>query len=316
MSARTIPVISEEAVIGAVSAQEAIDRTRAAFERHSRREWTMPAKVYLDSPPGDFRAMPARGDGLALVKWVTSFPHNPERGRPVVTGVIAVSDAETGGELAIVDCRSVTWLRTGAAAAVSAQTLARPEAKSVGLIGCGVNGAWAARCLVAAGFGPGVCHDARPTIAEDLAAELGWRAGSRDEAVEADVIVTCTPGDRPVVFKSDLHEGQHLAALGADSRDKREIETEAVRHCRLFCDEWEQASAGGELSASVAAGGVRRLDVTEIGDVLTDRAPGRRDQREVTLFDSTGLAIQDLGIISAVMDAWRAGRLEAPTVTL
>ena len=316
MSERSIPVIGEAAVLAAVPAEEAIARTRGAFERHSRREWTMPPKVYLDSPPGDFRAMPARGDGLALVKWVTSFPHNPERGRPVVTGVIAVSDSDTGAELAVIDCRSVTWLRTGAAAAVSAQALARAGAREVGLIGCGVNGAWAARCLVAAGFGPGVCHDSRPDVAEGLAAELGWRTGSREEAVGCEIVVTCTPGDRAVVFKSDLRPGQHLAVLGADSHGKRELETEAIRHCRLFCDEWEQASAGGELSSSVAAGGVRRLDVTEIGDVLTGRAEGRRDDREVTLFDSTGLAIQDLGIVSAVIDAWRDGRVEAPTVEL
>jgi ornithine cyclodeaminase/alanine dehydrogenase-like protein (mu-crystallin family) len=316
VSEREIPVIGEAAVLAAVPPLEAIARTRGAFERHSRGEWTMPPKVYLDSPPGDFRAMPARGDGLALVKWVTSFPHNPERGRPVVTGVIVVSDSDTGAELAVVDCRSVTWLRTGAAAAVSAQALARPGASEIGLIGCGVNGAWAARCLVAAGYGPGLCHDADRATAEALAAELGWKAGTREEAVAADIVVTCTPGDRPVVFKSDMEPGRHLAVLGADSHGKREVETEAIRHCRLFCDEWEQASAGGELSASVAAGGVRRLDVTEIGDVLTGRAEGRRDEREVTLFDSTGLAIQDLGIVSAVMDAWRAGRVEAPTVPL
>jgi alanine dehydrogenase len=313
---RAIPVIGEAAVLAAVPAEEAIARTRGAFERHSRGDWTMPAKVYLDSPPGDFRAMPARGEGLALVKWVTSFPHNPERGRPVVTGVIVVSDAETGAELAIVDCRSVTWLRTGAAAAVSAQALARPGAAEVGLIGCGVNGAWAARCLIAAGYGPGICHDVLPEAAARLAAELGWRAGTREEATRAEVVVTCTPGERPVVLRADLHPGQHLAVLGADSAGKREVDTEAIRHCRLFCDEWEQARAGGELSASVAAGGVRRQDVTEIGDVLTGRAEGRRDDRDVTLFDSTGLAIQDLGIVTAVMDAWREGRLEAPTVPL
>ena len=121
-----IPVIGSEAVLAAISPAEANARTRSAFERHARGEWMMPAKVYLDSPPGDFRAMPARGDGLAIVKWVTSFPHNPDRGLPVVTGVIVVSNAETGEELAIVDCRSVTWLRTGAAAAVSAQVLAAP----------------------------------------------------------------------------------------------------------------------------------------------------------------------------------------------
>ncbi len=311
-----IPVIGEAAVLEAVPAAAAIERTRLAFERHAGGEWTMPAKVYLDSPPGDFRAMPARGHGLALVKWVTSYPHNPDRGLPVVTGVIVVSDAETGAELAVLDCRSVTWLRTGAAAAVSAQALARQGASRVGLIGCGVNGAWAARCLVSAGFGPGICHDTRPETAEALAAELGWKTGTREEAAAAEIVVTCTPGEKPVVLHSDLREGQHLAVLGADSHGKQELETEAIRHCRLFCDEWEQARSGGEISSSVAAGGVRRLDVTEIGEVLTGRADGRRDDSEITLFDSTGLAIQDLGIVSAVWDAWREGQIEAPEVDL
>jgi alanine dehydrogenase len=311
-----IPAIGSEAVLGAVSPSEAIERTRVAFERHARGEWVMPAKVYLDSPPGDFRAMPARGDGLAVVKWVTSFPHNPERGLPVVTGVVVVSSAETGEELAIVDCRSVTWLRTGAAAAVSAQVLAAQGARAVGMIGCGVNGAWAARCLAAAGYGPGICHDARPESAEALAAELGWRSGEREEAAAQDVVVTCTPGDEPVIRAADIRPGQHLAVLGADRHGKAEVEQEALRHCRLFCDEWEQASAGGELAASVAAGGVRRIDVTEIGAVIAGTAPGRDSAEEATLFDSTGLAIQDLGIVSAVYEAWRHGRVEAAEVEL
>ena len=311
-----IPTIGSDAVLATIPPAEAIERTRTAFERHAGGEWVMPPKVYLDSPPGDFRAMPARGDGLAIVKWVTSFPHNPDRGLPVVSGVIVVSSAETGQELAIIDCRSVTWLRTGAAAAVSAQVLARPEARSVGLIGCGVNGAWAARCLAAAGYGPGICHDSRPEIAADLAAELGWRAGAREEAVAQDVVVTCTPGDVPVVRAADLQPGQHLAVLGADRHGKAEVEPEALRHCRLFCDEWEQASAGGELAGSVAAGGVRRLDVTEIGAVIAGSAAGRRSSDEITLFDSTGLAIQDLAIVSAVYEAWKRGEVEAAEVEL
>ena len=121
-----IPVISGEAVFAAIDPTTAIERTREAFERYARGEWTMPAKVYLDSPPhGDFRAMPALGDGLALLKWVTSFPGNSARGLPVVRGEILLSDAETGEELAVIECSSVTSLRTGAAAAVSAQVLAR-----------------------------------------------------------------------------------------------------------------------------------------------------------------------------------------------
>jgi alanine dehydrogenase len=311
-----IPVISQEAVLAAVTPAEAIERTREAFERHARGEWVMPAKVYLDSPPGDFRAMPARGAGVALLKWVTSYPQNPARGLPVVTGVIVLSDADSGEELAILDARSVTWLRTGAAAAVSARALGREWASSVGLIGCGVNGAWAARCLAAAGFGPGVCHDRDSGAAEALAAELGWRAGGREEAVLADVVVTCTPGDQPVLTSTDLQPGQHIAALGADAHGKAELERDALRRCHLFCDDWEQASGGGELSGAAGAGEVSRGQVTQLGEVLTGAAKGRESDRETTLFDSTGLAIQDLGIALAVLDALREGRIDAQQVEL
>ena len=131
-------------MLAAVSPAAATERTRTAFERHAAGEWVMPAKVYVDAPPdGDFRAMPARGDGLATLKWVTSFPANPARGLPVVTGALLVSSAETGELLAIMDCAAITSLRTGAAAAVSARTLARADARTAGVIGCGVNGAWA-----------------------------------------------------------------------------------------------------------------------------------------------------------------------------
>ncbi len=122
-------MFDSEAVLAAVSPAEAIERTRLAFERHAAGDWVMPAKVYVDAPPdGDFRAMPARGDGLATLKWVTSFPSNPARGLPVVTGALLVSSAETGELVAIMDCAAITSLRTGAAAAVSALALARDDA--------------------------------------------------------------------------------------------------------------------------------------------------------------------------------------------
>jgi alanine dehydrogenase len=312
-----IPVFDADAVFAAVSPAEAVDRTLEAFERHAAGEWVMPAKVYVDAPPeGDFRAMPARGAGLAILKWVTSFPHNPARGLPVVAGVLVVSSAESGELVALLECGSVTSLRTGAAAAVSARTLARDDARSVGIIGCGVNGAWAARCLVAAGYGPGVCADARPEAAATLAAELGWRAGDRAEAAAQDVVVTVTPGETPVIAADDLRPGQHFAVLGADAHGKAEVAIDALARCRLFCDEWEQASKGGELSSAVDSGVVTREEVIEIGSVLRGAAPGRRSADEVTLFDSTGLAIQDLGIALAVLDAWRAGQVEAPTVSV
>ena len=311
-----IRVISEEAVLAAVSPADALERTRDAFERHARGEWEMPAKVYLDSPPGDFRAMPARGAGLALLKWVTSFPDNPKRGLPVVTGTILISEADTGAEVAILDARSVTWLRTGAAAAVSAQVLARESARDVGVIGCGVNGAWAARCLAAAGYKRGICSDRQTVAAERLAEELGWEAGRREEAASADVVVTCTPGNEPVIFASEIRDGQHIAALGADAHGKAELERDALRRCHLFCDEWQQASGGGELSGAVAADEIGHGQVTQLGDVLTGSAPGRGSDEETTLFDSTGLAIQDLGIVLAVLDALRGGRIEAQEIEL
>ena len=142
----------------------------------------------------------------------------------------------------------------------------------------------------------------------------GGGTGTREEAAAQAVVVSCTPGETPVILGADLRPGQHLAVLGADGHGKREVEIEAIRHCRLFCDEWEQASAGGELAFPVAAGGVRRSDVTELGQVLRGSAPGAPRPAEVTLFDSTGLAIQDLGIVSAVYRAWKAGGIEAPSV--
>ena len=312
-----IPVFDADAVFNAVPAGAAVERTRDAFVHHAAGEWTMPPKTYVDAPPaGDFRAMPARGAGLAILKWVTSFPGNPARGLPVVTGALLVSSAETGALEAIVDCASVTSLRTGAAAAVSAQALAREDARSAGVIGCGVNGAWAARCLAAAGYGSGVCFDPRADAAEALAQELGWGVGSREEALAQDVAVTVTPGDRPVVGAGDLRPGLHLAVLGADAHGKAEVELDALLACAIFCDEWEQASKGGELSGAVAAGRLARDRVTELGAVLSGDATGRGSAEEVTLFDSTGLAIQDLGIAAAVLDAWRDGRVDPPTIRL
>jgi alanine dehydrogenase len=312
-----VPVLDANAVLAAVSPTQAIERTRLAFERHAVGEWAMPPKVYLDSPPnGDFRAMPARGGGFALLKWVTSFPHNSERGLPVVTGALLLSDAGTGELRAIMDCASITSLRTGAAAAVSAQVLAVDGARSVGLIGCGVNGAWAARCLAAAGYGPGVCADTRPEPAEALAAEIGWLAGARSEAAAQDLVVTVTPAQQPVILASDLRPGQHLAVLGADARGKAEVELAALERCHLFCDEWEQAAGGGELAGGLAAGVVSRDDVTQLGDVIANRSEGRSSAGEITLFDSTGLAIQDLAIAIAVYEAWREGRIGVAAVDL
>jgi alanine dehydrogenase len=233
-----------------------------------------------------------------------------------VMGVICVSSLGDGELLALVDVRAVTALRTGAVAAVAAQELAPEDAASVGIIGCGLHGAWAARCLAAAEYGPGVCFDPNPEAAGSLAGELGWEAGSRDEALGCDVVTCVTPGAEPVVHEADLRPGMHLNMLGADGPGKAEADPAAVARAELFCDEWQQASHGGELTRAVEAGLVRRDQVRELGDVLTGAAAGRSGPDAVTLFDSTGLAIQDLALCLALLEAHRAGRVKVATTRL
>jgi len=310
-----VPVLDHDAVLAAVSPTRAIAEVRSALVRYQRAEWTMPPKTYLPSPPyGDFRAMPALGDGLAILKWVTSFPGNHRTATPTVSGLVCVSDATDGALLMLLDGRAVTALRTGAVAAVAASALASTN-RSVGMIGCGVHGRWAARCLHAEGFGPGVCADRDPDAALALAEELGWATGTREEALGAGVVTTTTPGSVPVVAEADLHAGLHLTMLGADGPGKAEATVGVVSRCALFCDDWLQASHGGEITLAVEQGRVTEDDVTALGAVLTGERAGRTSDDQITLFDSTGLAIQDLAIASAAWRAWTAGAIDAQTVS-
>ena len=316
MSAR-VAVIDHEQVLAEIEPAEAIRLVEEAFTRFTDGDWVMPPKVYLTSPSGgDFRAMPSMGGGLAILKWITSFPDNPARGLPTVTGTVLVSDAENGEPIAIVDARSVTALRTGASAAVATRALARSDAVTAGVVGSGLHGAWAARCLREIGYSNGVCYDVDMGRAQELAAELGWRAGDLSEALGCDVVTTVTPGRAHVVRRTDLLPGQHLNALGADGSGKAEMEPEAVVACRVFVDEWEQASHGGEIAGAVAAGSIGRSDCVELGRVLGGSEPGRTSAEDITLFDSTGLAIQDLAIVRGLIDRMRSGSMQTRSVSL
>jgi ornithine cyclodeaminase/alanine dehydrogenase-like protein (mu-crystallin family) len=308
------PFFSAADVLRAVSPKDAYAAVRDAFVAHARAEWTMQPKLYVTNyPAGDFRAMPALGGGHALLKWVTSFPDNPARGLPTVTGLVLLSDADTGLLEAVLDAGAVTALRTGAAAVVAADALGRAGAGEAAVVGAGVNGAAAARTFAALGR-PVAVWDVDAARAEAVAEEVGGRASSREEALGADVVVTVTPG-RVVLFPpGSLRPGQHVSLMGADGPGKAEISVEELARGRVFCDEWEQASHGGELAAAVAAGAVGRDDVTELGGVLAGEAPGRRTDDEITLFDSTGLAIQDLAIAKAALA--RAGELELPQLAV
>jgi ornithine cyclodeaminase/alanine dehydrogenase-like protein (mu-crystallin family) len=310
-----IRFFSAEHVQAAVSPETAIEAVRRAFIAYARGEWSMPPKVYVPSyPAGDFRAMPALGAGHALLKWVTSFPGNPAQGLPTVTGLVLLSDAADGMLLAALDAASVTALRTGAAAVLAAETLGRDDGTAAAVIGAGVNGVAAARTFVARGREV-MLWDVDPERARAAADEVGGRVvASRDEALAADVLVTVTPGHEIVLGPGSLRPGQHVSLMGADGPGKAEIAVEELARIQVFCDDWEQASHNGELVHAVEAGKLARDDVTELGSVLAGMAPGRQSADEITAFDSTGLAIQDLAIALAAME--HADGLDLPTLHL
>ncbi len=299
-----IPFFTGDALRRAVSPERALEAVREGFVAFARGEWTMPPKVYVPAyPAGDFRAMPALGGGHALLKWVTSFPGNPAQGLPTVTGLVLVSDASNGMLRAALDAAAVTTLRTGAAAVLAAETLGRPDAESASVIGVGVNGIAVARTLAARGRRP-LLWDVDPGRAEAAAAEVGGEAAAtREEALAADVVVTVTPGKEVLLPEGSLRPRQHVSLMGADGAGNAEIAARELARVRVFCDDWEQASHGGEVAQCVELGLLGRDDVTELGDVLTGEAPGREADDEITAFDSTGLAIQDLAIALAALES-------------
>ena len=311
----SVPFFSGADVERAVSPHEAYEAVKAGFVAHARGEWTMPPKLYVTNyPAGDFRAMPALGGGHALLKWVTSFPGNPAKGLPTVTGLVLLSDSETGALVAMLDAAAVTALRTAAAAVIAAETLCRSGAESTAVIGCGVNGAETARMFRALGSDV-LVWDVDAARASFVADRLGATvAASQAEALASDIVVTVTPGRELLFPEGSLQEGQHVSMMGADGPGKAEVAVAELARADLFCDDWEQASHGGELAAGVVAGVVTRDRVTDLGRVLAGEAEGRRSARDITLFDSTGLAIQDLAIAKVV--AAKEDGLDLPRLEL
>ena len=309
-----VPFFSGRDVAAAVPPDRALEAVREAFLAYARGDWSMPPKVYVPAyPAGDFRAMPALGGGHASLKWVTSFPGNPARGLPTVTGLVLLSDASDGSLVAVFDAAAVTALRTGAAAVLAAETLGSPSGPAA-VIGAGVNGRAAARTFVARGREV-LLWDVDEERAQSAAEELGAGvAASREEALGAGVVVTVTPGHEVLFPAGSLQAGQHVSLMGADGPGKAEIAVDELLRAHVFCDDWEQASHNGELAHAVEAGRLDREAVTELGAVLAGDAEGRRADDEMTAFDSTGLAIQDLAIALAAME--RRDELDLPGLEL
>jgi alanine dehydrogenase len=304
-----VPVFPAGPIEAALDPGDAVEVVREAFVQHAQGSWVMPSKVYVSAPPdGDFRAMPAAGGGYAVLKWVNSFPNNPARALPTVSGVVLLSDAKTGELRAILDAGAVTALRTGAAAVLAAEVLARPTLAPAAVVGCGVNGRAVARTFLARGREV-LLWDARPNQAQLLAGELGEGAevaADLADALASDIVATVTPGRELLFHDGSLHAGQHVSLMGADGPGKAEIAVEELLRARVVCDEWEQASHNGDVARAYDGGRLERDDVAELGRVLLGEEPGRRDEHEITVFDSTGLAVQDLAVVVTVYERYVA----------
>jgi ornithine cyclodeaminase/alanine dehydrogenase len=279
-----------------------VEVVEGAFAAHARGETVMPAKVYLPLPQhnGDLRAMPAYVDGAAGVKWVNSHPRNPaEHGLPTVMGIIILNDPRTGQPLAIMDGTLITSLRTGAAAAVATRHLARKDARTLGLIGCGAQGPSLVKAIAAVRDLTEIrLFDRDPARVQALIKKLGTlpaRPATTDEVAACDIVTTATPGVAQVLSAGQIRPGTHVNAMGADGPGKQELDPAILCAARVVVDDHEQSVHGGELNVAIERGQFDPAAIAAtLGDVVTHKKPGRGSADEITLFDSTGLAIQDI----------------------
>ena len=295
-----------EAVVAAVA---------DAFAATDRGDAVMPAKSYVDLPryDGDFRAMPAYVDGgtwdAAGLKWVNSHPHNPDRfDLPTVMGVMVYSDPETARPLAVMDGTELTRLRTGAAAAVATDHLAVPDARSLGLVGAGAQShAQLAAIATVRPIERVVVADADPEAAAAFIDahrdRFDVRAGSIAEAAACDVLSTTTPVEEPIVSREAVGERTHVNAIGADAAGKHELADAVLTDATLVVDDLEQCRHSGEINVPWSAGLLDEASVhAELGAVVTGRLPGRTAETGITVFDSTGLAVQDVAAARVVYE--------------
>jgi alanine dehydrogenase len=311
-----------EAVFGM---RDAVECVEDAFRAYGEGSVQMPPKVYLAFEKGDMRCMPVYMPtlGVAGVKNVTVHPQN--RDLPAVMAIISLIEPETGFPLAIMDGTYITSLRTGAAGAVAARHLAREDSCTVAFIGAGRQAQTQLEGLLV--VRPNVrrvlVYDLNAAKAQEFCRWCGELGAPEAEvapsveaaASEADILVTTTPARKPVVQSAWVKDGTHINAIGADAQGKQELDPTILKRGRVIIDNWEQASHSGEINVPVAKGILKREDVVgDIGQVVTGRVQGRQSERDITVFDSTGLAVQDIACAAEVWhrltrrDARRGGR--------
>jgi ornithine cyclodeaminase/alanine dehydrogenase-like protein (mu-crystallin family) len=255
----------------------------------------------------------ANGRHLFAAKVNANFPANPVRhGLPTIQGVIALFDGDRGELLALLDSIEITSLRTAAATAVAAKHLARADAATATIVGCGVQGRSQLRALssvCALRHVHAVDADAARAAAyaaemsRELGVEVSCDAALADAARRSDVVVTCTPSRRWLLGPGDVRPGAFVAAVGADHPEKQEIAPALLAASTVVVDVLEQCATIGDLHHALDAGAMRREDVhAELAAVVAGNAPGRRADDEVVVFDSTGTALQDVAAAAVVYE--------------
>ena len=305
LTAREVPAL--------IDMRRALRLVREAFRLHGQGRTQMPEKVYLLLPEyrGDLRAMPAyvaptKACGL---KWVNVHPRNRRRGLPTVMGVILLTDPATGFPLAIMDGTYITKLRTGAAGGVAADVLARRDASTAALIGCGAQAQCQLDALLAVrrirrvrAWSP-VRGEAAAFIRRQRVRGVAFTASPTVRAcvAQADVIVTITPSRRPLVQRAWVAPGTHINAIGADAPGKEELDPALLSAARVVVDDRNQAVHAGEINVPIARRQFRPSQIhATLGAILAGHRAGRSHPRQITLFDSTGLAIHDVTLARAV----------------
>ena len=292
----------------------ALQAAGEAFRAYGEGRVNMPAKSYLTLAKGDFRAMYGeiflQSGHICGLKWVNVHPGNPARGLPTVMAKILLNDPETGLEFADLDGTHITNYRTGAGGGVAVRHLAREDAARLGVIGAGEQ----ARTQVAAIlkvrpitevtiFNRHLAHS--QAFADKVTATYGVKARAVISGLEAvkgqDIVVTTTPSTEPLVFRDWVSPGTHINAIGADAAGKQELDPAILRAAKIVVDDWAQASHSGEINVPLARGELPPEKIYgSLGEVEAGKKPGRETLDEITVFDSTGLIIQDLALSFAV----------------
>ena len=309
-------VLSRRDVLDLLTLPDCIGAVERAFRLHAEGHTLGPGVLGVPAVDGGFHIKAAALMGepsYFAAKTNANFPENPRRfGLPTIQGTILLADATNGVPLAIIESGSVTALRTGAATAVAAKFLARRDARTATIVGCGVQGELQLAAIAAVlPLQRAWVLDSDYERAESMAARAASSLSLHVEAAkdlqaalcESDVCVTCTPARRAFVMAADVPPGMFIAAVGADSQGKQELEPALLASATLVVDVLNQCAEIGELQHVLAAGLMTRTQVhAELSDVVAGRRPGRTRDDEITIFDSSGTALQDVAAAIAVYE--------------